>query len=143
MKATINRYARSKLGLLLTLVPLALTAGCEPMAVTAFGVGASTGVSHTLGGITYRTFTAPMARVRGATLAALNRMSIKVESSQKVEGGELIKANAADRQIEVELEALTPNTTRMKTVAKKGSILYDSATAMEIILQTEKVLGNS
>lgn len=142
MKATINRYARCKRGLLLVLAPLALVAGCEPLAVTAFGVGASTGVSHTLGGITYRTFTAPMPKVRGAMLAALSRMSIKVESSQKIEGGELIKANAADRKIEVELEALTPNTTRMRTVAKQGSMLYDSATAMEIILQTEKVLGN-
>lgn len=143
MKATIDGYAQSTLGLLLMLAPLALVAGCEPVAVTALGVGASTGVSQTLGGITYRTFTVPLPRVRGAALAALNRMSIKVESSRKTEDGELIKANATDRQIEVELEALTPNTTRMRTVAKKGSLLYDSATAIEIILQTEKMLGTS
>jgi hypothetical protein len=57
---------------------------------------------------------------------------------------ELITAKAADREIEIELEALTPNTTRMLVVAKKESgILRDSATATEIILQTEKMVGST
>ena len=43
-----------------------------------------------------------------------------------------------------ELEALTPNTTRMLVVAKKdGGVLRDSATATEIILQTEKIVGQT
>ena len=115
--------------------------GCEPLSLTAFGVGASTGISHTLTGITYRTFTVPMARVKGATMAALNKMGIKVISSSRVEGTEVIKASATDRDIEVELEPLTPNTTRMRTVARKG-LFYDSATSTEIILQTERILNN-
>ncbi len=122
---------------------LALTlAGCEPLAITAAGIGASTGVSHALGGITYRTFSVPLPRVRSATMTALNRMQIKVGGSSKMDNGELIKAKASDRDIEIELEALSPNTTRMRTVAKKG-LLWDSATSTEIILQTEKVLGNT
>ncbi len=117
-------------------------AGCESLAVTAAGVGGSTGVSHALGGITYRTFTAPLPKVKTATMAALNRMQIKVDSAKKVEGSELIMAKATDRDIEIELESLSPTTTRMRTVAKKG-LLYDSATATEIILQTERILGNA
>jgi hypothetical protein len=113
--------------------------GCAPVAVTTFGVGASTGVSHTLTGITYRTFSVPATRVKGATLTALQRMSIKVTASSKVEGSEVIKATANNREIEVELEPLTPNTTRMRVTAKNG-LFYDSATATEIILQTEKAL---
>jgi hypothetical protein len=116
-------------------------AGCAPLGLTAFGVGASAGVAHGLGGVTYRTFTAPMPKVRSATMTALNKMGIKVNSTTKVEGTEVIKAAAADREIEVELEPLSANTTRIRTVAKKG-LFYDSATATEIILQTEKVLGN-
>ena len=116
-------------------------AGCAPLGITAFGVGASAGVAHGLGGVTYRTFTAPMPKVRGATMSALNKMGIKVVSTAQVEGTEVIKATASDRDIEVELEPLTPSTTRIRTVAKKG-LFYDSATATEIILQTEKVLGN-
>ena len=116
--------------------------GCEPLSLTAFGVGASTGISHTLTGITYRTFTVPMARVKSATMAALNKMGIKVISSSRVEGTEVIKASATDREIEVQLEPLTPNTTRMRTVARNG-LFYDSATSTEIILQAERILNNT
>jgi len=128
-------------GAILVTAAVAL-AGCEAMAVTAAGIGGSTGVSHALGGITYRTFTVPLPRVKTATLSALNRMQIKVDSSKKVEGAEVITAKATDREIEIELESLSPTTTRMRTVAKKG-LLYDSATATEIILQTERILGSA
>lgn len=116
--------------------------GCAPLGVTAFGVGASAGVAHGLGGVTYRTFTAPVSKVKGATMIALNKMGIKVNSTSKVEGAEVIKATAADREIEVELEPLSSNATRIRTVAKKG-LFYDSATSTEIILQTERVLNNT
>lgn len=85
---------------------------------------------------------APMPKVRGATLTALNRMGIKINSTSKVEGAEVIKATAADRTIEVELEPLSSNTTRIRTVARKG-FFFDSATSTEIILQTERVLNNT
>ena len=47
-------------------VALALSAGCAPVALTAFGVGTATGVQHTLNGIAYRTFTVPLPQVRSA-----------------------------------------------------------------------------
>jgi|SRR5882672_890186 len=121
----------------------ALLNGCAPLSLTAFGVGTSAGVSHTLTGITYRTFTVPMPKVKGATMTALNKMGIKVISTSRAEGTEVIKASATDREIEVELEPLTPNATRMRTLARKGGLFYDSATSTEIILQTERVLNNS
>ena len=117
--------------------------GCAPVALTAVGVGMATGVSHTLGGIVYKTFTLPQGNVEKATYGALNRMQIKVVESKRHGGTETIKGKAADREIEIELEALTPNTTRMMVVAKKDDgILRDSATATEIILQTEKFVDN-
>ena len=141
MSPSISRRGDS-IGMVIAAAAGALIlSGCEPLSITAFGVGASAGVAHGLGGITYRTFTAPMPKVKSATMAALNKMGIKVGSSSRVEGTEVIKATAADREIEVELEPLSSNTTRMRTVARKG-LLYDSATATEIILQTEKVIGN-
>lgn len=118
----------------------AMFAGCAPLSFTAMGVGASTGVNHTLTGITYRTFTAPMPKVRSATLTALNRMGIKVGTRSKMERIEVINATATDREIEIQLEPLSPNTTRMRAVARNG-LFYDSATATEIILQTEKAVG--
>lgn len=116
--------------------------GCVPMAITAAGIGGSTGVSHVLGGMTYRTFNEPLPKVKGAAIAALNRMEIKVGGASRIQGGEMIKAEASGREIEIELEQLSPKTTRMRAVAKNG-LLYDSATATEIIIQTENVLGRS
>ena len=131
----------TKTKLLFALAAAALLAACEPISVTMLGIGAGTGVGHQLGGIVYKTFTEPQAQVKKAALAALKRMAIKVESIGKIDNGEIIKARAADRVIEIELEALTPNTTRMRAVARKdGGIIVDSSTAVEIIVQTEKLL---
>lgn len=116
--------------------------GCESMAVTTFGVGASTGVAHTLNGYAYRTFTAPAGRVKDAAQTALRRMDIKVAASRKVEAGEVLEAKAKGRDIEIALEALSANTTRMRAVAKEG-LLNDGATAVEIITQTERVLNGT
>ncbi|OFZ69426.1 MAG: hypothetical protein A2Z01_01470 [Betaproteobacteria bacterium RBG_16_58_11] len=90
--------------------------------------------------MTYRTFTEPLPRVRSASMRALQRMQIKVASSEKIEGGEGIKAMSGDRAIDIELESVSPSTTRMRVTAKKNLFVYDNATATEIILQTEKYL---
>lgn len=119
---------------------LTLTA-CDPVSLTMLGVGAGTGVGHQLGGIVYKTFSEPQPKVKKAAFAALKRMAIKVDEVVKIENGEMIKARAADRNIEIELESLTPATTRMRAVARKdGGVIVDSATAVEIIVQTEKLL---
>ena len=128
---------------LLALAALALN-GCVAVGLTALGVGMATGVSHTLSGMVYKTFTTPQAQVKKAALGALNRMQIKVVSSKRDGTTDLIHARAADRDIEIELEALTPATTRMAVTAKKdGGILRDGATATEVILQTEKLVGTT
>lgn len=118
-----------------------LLGGCEAMAITAFGIGASTGVAQTLNGRAYRTFTAPVSEVKQATLAALGRMGIKVISSKRMGNEEIITAKAADREIEISLEVLSPNSTRMRSVTKQG-LFYDSSTSLEIVLQTEKRMIN-
>ena len=125
----------------LALISLASLTACAPLALTAVGVGSAAGVQHTLNGIAYRTFTAPLPQVRGAAVASLNRMGIKVDSRDKSKEGEVIKARAGGREIEIELDALTPNTTRMRTAVRNG-LFMDAATSTEIILQTERVLTN-
>lgn len=117
---------------------------CAPVALTALGVGMSTEVSHTLGGMVYKTFTSPQANVKKATYGALHRMQIKVVEAKRDGTTETIRGKAGDRDIEVELEALTPATTRMMVTAKRdGGFLRDGATATEVILQTEKFVGTT
>lgn len=121
-------------------VGLLLQSGCTPVAVTALGIGGAVGVNHTLSGIVYKTFTEPLPKVKRATLTALQQMAISVEKSETTEQGEIITAKARNRAIEVELEALTPKTTRMRVTADSDGIFKDAATATEIILQTERAL---
>src|SRR5262245_59250379 len=131
-------------GTRLWFVPLAiavlLTSGCAAVGLTALGVGAAVGVNHTLNGIVYRTFSEPLPKVKRAALTALKQMEIPVESVEKTKQGELIRAKASNRAIEVEFESLTPKTTRMRVVADSDGLFKDSATATEIILQTERAL---
>ncbi len=140
-------YQSLKLSFLVGLLSLALLNGCAAIGLTLFGVGAGvstgTAVAYTLDGTAYRTFTASLPQVRTATLTALNSMGIQVEAKEKTDQGELIKASGAERQIEVELEAVSAKTTRIRTVAKQGMFFKDRATATEIILQTEKVLNGA
>ena len=124
----------------LLLIPF-LATGCASIAVTLAGIGAGLGGQHYLGSIGSKTFTEPLPKVKRATLAALKRMEIQVETAEATETGELIKAKIPGREIEIELESLTPSATRMRTLARKESaFILDSATAAEIIAQTEKAL---
>ena len=119
--------------------------GCAAVGLTLFSVGAgvTTGtlVAYSLDGIAYKTFTAPLPQVESATRTALDRMGIKIEATSKMEQGKAIKAQANDREIEIELEMVSKKTTRIRTVAKQGIFFKDRATATEIIIQTEKALG--
>ena len=129
---------------LCSLVCVFTMTGCAPVALTLAGLGGSAAVSHTLNGITYRTFTVSSTRVKTATVSALNRMGIKVVSSGKIDktNTDVLKAKASDRDIEIQLEPISANSTRMRVTAKSDGIFYDSATSTEIVLQTERVLGN-
>jgi hypothetical protein len=133
--------------LLVGLILLYLNGCAAPLALTLFGVGAGvttgTAVSYTMDGIAYRTFTAPLQQVERATLMALNNMGMEVDGAEKTDEGKSIKAKGTDRQIEIELQAISSKTTRIRTVAKQGWFFKDRATATEIILQTERILGKA
>jgi hypothetical protein len=123
------------------IVVAALLSACEALSLAALGVGGSAALNHKISGTPTRTFTASLAKVRIASMGALKRMGITTDGTKKLENGELITARAGNREIEVELEFLTVNTTRMRVIARNGSLFYDGATASEIIVQTEKSLG--
>ena len=139
MPAMIKDYAR--IALLVT-AAIYLT-GCAAAATTAAGIGGSQALSHTINGITYRTFTATAPEVKVAAMTALSRMKIKVVSDGKPDKNNLriITAKANTRSIEVQIEPISDNTTRMRVVARSGGLFYDSATADEIIQQTKRQLG--
>lgn len=118
--------------------------GCAPIALTAGGIAGSAGVNHTMSGIAYKTFTTPMKALRVATLKTLNRMEMTVTEDGESDEGWKITATAADRTIDIDLEKLTPATTRMRVVTNKGDFFFkDGATSTEIILQTAQIVESS
>ena len=52
----------------------------------------------------------------------------------------MIRARSPNRDIEIELEPITGQLTRMRITARSTSLLYDTATAQELVQQTEKML---
>lgn len=129
---TIHRKFR----ITLLLASIILLQGCAAAALTAGGIAAGVGVNHTLSGIAYKTVIAPLPNTRLATLKTLNRMEVDIKKDEETESGWLITADAADRDINIQLERLTATTTRMRvTVDKDNSLLKDRATATEIIAQ--------
>jgi hypothetical protein len=89
-------YKRSSIRVVVLLGILPFLNGCAAVALTMLGVGAGvasgTSVGYTLDGYAYRTFTAPLPQVEGATRTALNRMGIKVGATAKTEQGKAIAA---------------------------------------------------
>lgn len=120
--------------------------GCAAVGLTLFGVGAGvssgTGVSYTLDSIAYKTFAASETELRAATVQTLKRMAIDVTETQKTETGTDITATAGDRTVDIEIDRITPRTSRMRVVVKKGWFLRDRATAGEIVVQTADTLGS-
>ncbi len=118
--------------------------GCAAVGLTIFAVGAGvsagTGTAYTLDGIAFRTFTAPLDSTRVATIASLKRMAMPIKTDESAPEGRMIIALAGDRTIDIELQSLTPHTTRIRVTAKYKVILRDRATAGEIIAQVERSL---
>jgi hypothetical protein len=130
------------------LLPLALAVllqGCAAAGLAVVGAGAGvgmgTGVEHELNGVGYKTFATPVDSVHHATRATLARLGMPITADTRTKDGWSLTATAADRTIDIELERLTPRTTRMRVVANKGGLFFkDSATSTEIILQTAQTL---
>jgi hypothetical protein len=125
---------------------IACLGGCASVGLTLLGVGAGvssgTGVNYTLDSIAYKTFAASEAEVRAATLRTLKRMAMDVTENGATETGRQITAVAGDRTVDIELDRITPKTSRMRVNVKKGWLFRDRATAGEIIVQTENTLDN-
>src|SRR3954468_24337521 len=126
--------------LLVALAVCPVIAACESAALAVLGGGAGTILRYNLDGIAARTFTAPAPVVRTASLAAAERMGLSIEATDAIDTGEVIRARAPNRDIEIELEPITQHATRVRVTARGGSLFYDNSTAVELVQQTEKLL---
>jgi hypothetical protein len=126
--------------LLAVLAVCPLLGACETAALAVLGGGISTVLRYNLDGVAARTFTAPASMVKSASLAAAERIGLAIDATETTDTGEVIRVRAPNRDIEIELEPITPHATRMRITARGSSLFYDNSTAVELVQQTDKVL---
>ncbi len=115
--------------------------GCAGVALTAGSLADGAGLDHALRGVNYKTFAAPLAHLRLATLKSLNRMAIDVIDDRRDGDGWAILARTPNREIDIELESVTHRATKMRVVVSKGAFfLRDGSTGAEIIARTVETL---
>jgi hypothetical protein len=113
------------------LLALSLAAGCATLErMTPAGIEPAS-----------RTFAAPMARVKPAFVTTLATMGMSISALEVRGRREILKARNASKEVEIELEAVSPSSTRARVAARSGGLLYDDDTAMEILRQTGKIVG--
>ncbi len=117
--------------------------GCAAAALSVVGIAGGAGLEHVLNGIVYQTISSPIAGTRLAALKTLKRMGIAVRKDERSEGGWTILATAIDRKIEIDFEALSDKSVRMRVDVHRDAFVFikDPSTGNEIIDQTEVELS--
>ena len=87
-----------------------------------------------------RVCAASAAAVKVAAVKALNRMRIKVASIAREAGQDVILAISGERQVEVRVEAIDPQSARMRIWARQGA-RNDVNTVAEVVAHTERLLA--
>lgn len=112
------------------------SAGCASVLVA----GAGGGIAYTVTNIAYKTVSHPYERVEGAVHGALRKMGIREVEKKTTGSGIEITAATSVLTIYIEVEMLTPKSTKLCVDARKSLIFKDKATAAEIIEQALKIL---
>lgn len=137
-----DRNTRMRLGFGAGCAVLFLT-GCSPISLAVLGGGTSAFVSHNLNNSASRSFSSPLPKVRQASLTALGTMGVSVAADGKGGGATTIKGSANGRSVEIEFEELGRNLTLMRAIVRKNALVGDTATANEIVNQTEWALAKA
>jgi len=117
---------------------LLLLSGCATVLVT----GASGGVAYTITNVAYKTIVSPIDQVEFANRLALMKMKIKYVERMETGNGVTIVAETSELNIYINLEKITPQTTKISVNAAKNIVMKDMALAVAIIEETEAMLEN-
>ena len=118
-------------------VCLLLLSGCASVLLA----GASGGVAYSITNIAYKTIPYPIDQVDFANRLALMKMGIKYVDVIKTENRARIFAETYELKIYIDLDKITPKSTKISVDAKKNFLLKDKSTAEAIIDGTEAMLS--
>lgn len=124
---------------LLALFPLlGACDGGASFAILSQGAGnvAASGVERSFSGAAIKTFTADRTSMDRATRAALAKMGFDLYEIRQSGARLRIYAGSPERYVEIVLEAVAGNTTRLRVEVDDGYIFSaDAATATEVLTQ--------
>jgi hypothetical protein len=118
-------------------VCLLLLSGCASVLIA----GASGGVAYSVTNIAYKTIPCPIDQVEFANRLALMKMGIKYVEGIKTESRARIFAETAELKIYIDLNKITPKSTKISVDAKKNFLVKDKSMAEAIIDETEVMLA--
>jgi len=127
---------QNKIMLHFAYVCLLLLSGCAGILIA----GASGGVAYSFTNIAYKTIPCPIDQVEFANRLALMKMGIKYVEVIKTENRASIFAETSELNIYIDLNKITPKSTKMRVDAKKNFLVKDKSTAEAIINETEAML---
>lgn len=119
--------------------------GCAVVAV-GLVAGAAAGVTYTMMGVGEKTFNNDYDSVTAALQQALTNLDIKTGNTRKFEeGGKVVKteieAFVRDLTIEITVERVSDQATRVVVDAGKYYVVKDKETASQILTQTTENLA--
>jgi hypothetical protein len=117
---------------------LLLLSGCTSVLVA----GVSGGIAYTITNVAYKTIACPIDQVEFANRLALMKMRMKYVERMETENKVNIVAETSELNIYINLEKITPKTTKISVNAEKNIVMKDMATAVAIIEETEAMLEN-
>ncbi len=116
---------------------LLLLSGCAGILIA----GASGGVAYSVTNIAYKTLPCPIDQVAFANRLALMKMGIKYGDAINTENRARIFAETDELRIYIDLDKITPKSTKMSVDAKRNFLVKDKSTAEAIIKETEAMLA--
>ena len=120
---------------------LFLSAGCVHTVVVGILTGCGELFKYNMNNIAYRTFTESHYSTTLASTQAMKKMALQVRQIDTYEKHTMMYASAPELKIEVGIESITANTTRVSVNTYKGVFIKDKATANEILSQIELILS--
>ena len=118
-------------------VCLLLLSGCASILIA----GASGGVAYSVTNTAYKTIPFPFDQVDLANRLALMKMGIKYVEVIKTENRARLFAKTSELKIYIDLNKITPKSTKISVDAKKNFLVKDKSTAEAIIDETEAMLA--
>ena len=118
---------------------------CATLGVSILGAGAGMladrSIDHILKSTVSKTFPATLEETRMATLRSIQEMDLTLKEFERTESGYSVTGQANNRSVEIELEQVSTQITRMRVDVKRNFFLRDRSTADAIVAQTEMTLS--